>query len=73
MNDAGRLGVARAEQSVDLALFELVARPFSERIVSGFAQGLAPVIDYFAEGIFVDTVAHEGAVIVAQFQIVTID
>jgi hypothetical protein len=33
--------IALAQQSVHLALPELVARLFSERIVSGLAQGLA--------------------------------
>ena len=72
MQNAGSLGVALAEQFVELLLGQILARRLAERVVAGLAQGLAPILDDLAERALAGAVADK-ALVVLDLEIVAVD
>ena len=72
LHDASRLGVALGEQAIELLLGDLVARRIPEWVVTGLAQGLAPVLDHVAERTLAGAIADE-AFVILQFDVVAVD
>jgi hypothetical protein len=72
LQDTGRLRIAFGEQRIERLLAQLLARLVAERVLAGFAQRLAPVLDDIAEGALAGAVA-EKAFIVLELDVVAVD
>jgi hypothetical protein len=72
LHDAGGLQVPFGEQRVELFPADVLARLVAERVVTGFAQRLAPALEDGGEGAFVGAIAKQ-ALLILQLDVVAVD
>jgi hypothetical protein len=72
LHDTGCFRIALDQQRVQLLLADLLARFVAERVVTGLAQRLSPVLDDGAKGFFAGAIADE-SLVVLELDVVAVD